>query len=90
MQVAFEGLCAIVNKGGMCHQCSGLRRAMPQGRQGPEVPALGAADEPRHTRYRHRLTVVRDADLEAGRSAGLHAMLFRRLAELEAGVAMGA
>lgn len=86
MQTSFDGLCAIVNKEGMCHQCSGLRRAMPEQRQGPAVPTLGDADAPREQRYRHRLTVVREADLETGQSAGLHAMLYRRLAELEARV----
>lgn len=84
MQTAFDGLCALVNKEGMCHQCSGLRRSMPPGRQGVPVPALGEADAPRQQRYRHRLTVVREANLESGRCASLHAMLYRRLAELEA------
>lgn len=75
----FEGLCAIVSKKGVCHQCSGLRSTMPATKRGREVPSLGTAGEDQDSRYRYRLKVVQQADLQAGTSAGLHALLLRRL-----------
>jgi RNA polymerase sigma-70 factor (ECF subfamily) len=75
METAFEGLCALVNKTGACHQCKELRDITPEARQGSTPPNLGggSADE----RWQRRLTVVRGANLEGGRSRELHDLLFR-------------
>ncbi len=77
MQRAFDGLCAIVSKQGVCYQCSGLRDTFAAEQQGPPVPPLGHADDDAEQRYRHRLEVVSGADLERGSSAALHELLFR-------------
>ena len=69
MQTTYAGLCALVNKQGVCWQCSGLRAAMPEGRGGPEAP--DAVD------WKRRLTIVREADLDRGAAQALHDVFFR-------------
>jgi RNA polymerase sigma-70 factor (ECF subfamily) len=80
MQVAFEGLCALVNKTGACHQCSELRDLTPEQRRGPAPPPLGIPSDSREARWQRRLAVVQNANLETGRSRALHALLFRWIA----------
>ncbi len=80
MQDAFEGLCGLVSKRGVCHQCRGLRDNTPAGQRGPEPPDLSG---PREESYRRRLVVLEDADLIQGGSAALHRVMFRLLAERE-------
>jgi RNA polymerase sigma-70 factor (ECF subfamily) len=77
MQSAFDGLCALVNKSGVCYQCAELRDSSPASRRGPEVPALGGTGDPPEERWKLRLSVVKDADLAGGRSRPLHDLLFR-------------
>ncbi|MDX2018974.1 MAG: RNA polymerase sigma factor [Deltaproteobacteria bacterium] len=73
MERSFEGLCALVNKQGVCYQCSGLRDAIPdasrQGEPAPDVLSLG-----------RRLNIVRECDVDAGRSQGLHDLFWSRIA----------
>ncbi len=38
MEREYEGLCALVNKEGPCHQCRTLREVAPEGRKGPPLP----------------------------------------------------
>jgi RNA polymerase sigma-70 factor (ECF subfamily) len=38
MEAEYEGLCALVNKAGPCHQCRTLREVSPEGRRGPPLP----------------------------------------------------
>ena len=46
MKDAYEGLCGLVHKSGVCHQCTGLREASPQGQRGEPIPDLsGDPDE---------------------------------------------
>jgi RNA polymerase sigma-70 factor (ECF subfamily) len=40
MEREYEGLCALVNKAGPCHQCRTLREVAPEGRQGPALPVF--------------------------------------------------
>lgn len=80
MQDAFDGLCGLVSKSGVCHQCAGLRDHAPIGQRGDPVPELpGERDE----RWRVRLRIVRGADLEGGAAAKLHALMFRAVAGTE-------
>ena len=75
MQERFEGLCALVNKQGVCWQCYGLREALPPPQRGPEVPqSLSWSD---------RLRIVRDAPLGDGASQAMHAVFFRHTAQQE-------
>jgi RNA polymerase sigma-70 factor (ECF subfamily) len=80
MQDAYEGLCGLVAKTGVCHQCAGLRDNAPQDNRGPEVPVLPAE---RDARWRVRLRVVRDADLLEGSAAALHRLMFRAVERVE-------
>ena len=76
MEHSFEGLCSLVNKRGVCYQCSGLREAVPDpARQGDAAPASISFDK--------RLKVVREADVDGGRAQQLHVVFWRRLAEQE-------
>jgi RNA polymerase sigma-70 factor, ECF subfamily len=40
MEREYEGLCALVNKDGPCHQCRTLREVSPEPRRGPSLPVL--------------------------------------------------
>ncbi len=40
MEREYEGLCALVNKDGPCHQCRTLREVAPEGRRGPALPTV--------------------------------------------------
>ena len=82
MQDAFDGLCGLVAKTGVCHQCKGLRDNAPAENRGPEVPTM---PEDRDARWRVRLQVVREADLLDGTAAELHRLMFRAVARVEAG-----
>jgi RNA polymerase sigma-70 factor (ECF subfamily) len=76
MEREFEGLCALVNKRGVCYQCSGLRDALPDDdRRGAPPPQRLSFDE--------RLACVRAADVDAGASQPLHDLFWRRLREQE-------
>lgn len=52
MEAEYEGLCALVNKNGACHQCRVLRDLSPADRAGPELPAFPLP-------FEERLVVVR-------------------------------
>lgn len=80
MQDAYEGLCGLVAKTGVCHQCSGLRDAAPAQNRGVPTPELPAS---REGRWRVRLDVVRDADLLEGKAADLHRFMFRLVGTVE-------
>ena len=72
MEREFEGLCALVNKRGVCYQCSGLREAVPDAdRQGEPAPALTSFDA--------RVAFVRAADVDVGSSQPLHDLFWRRI-----------
>lgn len=52
MEAEYEGLCALVNKNGACHQCRVLRDLAPADRAGPALPAFPLP-------FEERLAVVR-------------------------------
>jgi len=81
MAEAFDGLCALVNKQGACHQCSTLRGLCPPDRQGPPIEPLGdvTTDAPDALLDR-RLAAVRRADVVAGSAARMHAVMLRFIA----------
>ena len=67
MTEAFEGLCALVNKAGSCHQCKTLRELAPAERRGAAPPSL-------EYELATRLAIVRD---HGGRASTLHDYLLR-------------
>ncbi len=74
MTESYEGLCALVSKTGICHQCRGLREIAPEDRRGGPFPDIATLSD--------RIAVVRAA--EPGSMAGLHAVFWRRTKEIEA------
>lgn len=80
MEASFEGLCALVNKEGMCHQCSGFRSATAKERRGPALPVLNNSEDV----WKARLQEVRAKNFEGGVSSALHTLLFTRIKRLEA------
>lgn len=76
MQDTYDGLCALVNKQGVCWQCAGLREAAPEGKRGPRAPeALDWAE---------RIHLVREAALDRGVTQPLHDVFFRQTEAQEA------
>lgn len=71
----YEGLCSLVNKQGVCYQCSGLREATPE-RQRGVLP-------PERLDFEERLNIVRDANFDTGASQAMHDVFWRRTKELE-------
>jgi RNA polymerase sigma-70 factor (ECF subfamily) len=75
MADAFEGLCSLVNKNGVCYQCKGLREIAPEDRNGAEPPT--------ELNFERRLGLVAAAP-DDGKSQALHDLFWRRTAEIEA------
>jgi RNA polymerase sigma-70 factor (ECF subfamily) len=82
----FDGLCALVNKSGVCYQCKGLREAAGEGHRGPDLvqiqvaPGLAVNAE---SLFDARVAIVRNADLETGRTRVVHDLFFGSLASRE-------
>jgi RNA polymerase sigma-70 factor (ECF subfamily) len=83
MQETFEGLCALVNKQGICHQCAGFRNTVAEPRKGPVVEPIGGEGESAEERLRVRLRIVRESPFEGGKSKKLHELLFDRIRRQE-------
>ena len=60
MEKSFDGLCALVNKGGMCHQCAGFRNATALKRRGPTLPVLNNAANSWEARLEQVNTTARE------------------------------
>jgi RNA polymerase sigma-70 factor (ECF subfamily) len=82
----FEGLCALINKSGVCYQCRGLRELSGETNRGPDLVQIevapGLAVNP-ESLFDARLAIVRDADLESGRTRPMHDMFFDSLTKRE-------
>lgn len=83
MQRRFDALCGIVNKQGICYQCEGLRNTTPEARRGPPVSTLGDSGDSSETRFRVRLQVIRDVDIDNGHTQGLHDHVWRAISKYE-------
>ncbi len=79
MEASYEGLCALVNKNGVCYQCKELRDLAPEAQRGPPAAAIGKDGDSPTERFRHRLRIVRESPLESGKSRPLHDLIFRRI-----------
>ena len=77
MEQTFEGLCALINKDGVCRQCASFRHV--SSRKGPELPVLSS--------WEARTSIARETHFLGGVSEGLHRVLFELLRDLEARVA---
>jgi RNA polymerase sigma-70 factor, ECF subfamily len=83
----YEGLCALINKKGMCHQCRGISEIVPEENRGPDLVQIevapGVALNPSNL-FDARIAVVRDADLANGETRAMHDVFFAQLANREA------
>src|SRR5882762_6449499 len=82
----YEGLCALINKTGVCHQCRGLREIASDEHRGRDLVqievARGVALNPENL-FDARLAIVRDVDLENGRTRAMHDVFFMQVAHRE-------
>lgn len=82
----YSGLCRLIDKQGVCYQCAGLRGMMPEGARGEDLVQIevgpGVAITP-ESLLDARLAIVREADLESGRTRTLHDIFFADLSERE-------
>jgi len=82
----YDGLCALINKTGMCYQCSALQQVAGEGHRGADLvqievaPGVAMSAE---NLFDARLAVVRDADLESGRTRVVHDLFYSSLAQRE-------
>lgn len=79
MEDTYEGLCALVSKSGICHQCAGFRAATTEARRGPALPVLDQAPD----RWAARLDAARQRHFAGGVSQSLHDLLFARIRRIE-------
>ncbi len=82
----YAGLCALINKEGLCYQCSGLQAVAPDGHRGPELVQIEVAPGMAmnaESLFDARLAIVRDTDLEMGRTRVLHDVFYASLTRRE-------
>ena len=79
MRSTYEGLCALVNKQGVCRQCASFREAARAGVRGPALPVLDGNDS-----WEKRVRVVASSGFEDSAAAPLHRALVRGMERLEA------
>jgi RNA polymerase sigma-70 factor (ECF subfamily) len=75
MRDKYDGLCALVSKTGICHQCKGLRQIAATDKQGGPIPDVSD--------YADRLAILRQADFANGKSRSLHDLFWRRTKDIE-------
>jgi RNA polymerase sigma-70 factor, ECF subfamily len=82
----YEGLCALINKSGVCYQCKALREISGEANRGPDLVQIevapGIALNPENL-FDARLAIVRDADLENGSTRLVHDVFFDSLTRRE-------
>jgi RNA polymerase sigma-70 factor, ECF subfamily len=88
MTTAYEGLCRLIDKEGVCWQCEGLRMNAPAANQGENLVQIKVADGVAVTPeslFDARLAIVREAPLENGKTRRLHDLFYGSLAAREEG-----
>ncbi|MDH5672614.1 MAG: RNA polymerase sigma factor [Myxococcales bacterium] len=79
MEEAFEGLCSLVSKEGICRQCAGFRSVTREDRRGPQLPVLHDAQDP----FQARLDRITAKDFHGGRARILHELMLTTLERLQ-------
>jgi RNA polymerase sigma-70 factor (ECF subfamily) len=86
MMEDYEGLCALINKTGVCHQCRGLREIASEEHRGPGLVQIEVGPGVRvspESLFDARLAIVRDADLENGPTRAMHDVFFKQVSHRE-------
>jgi RNA polymerase sigma-70 factor (ECF subfamily) len=82
----YNGLCALINKSGVCYQCNALQQIAGEGHRGADLVQIevapGVAMNAENL-FDARLEIVRDADLETGRTRVVHDLFYSSLAQRE-------
>jgi len=82
----YSGLCALINKDGLCYQCRGLQEMAGDGHSGRDLVQIEVAPGVAMTSenlFDPRLLNVRDADLVNGRTRAMHDMFFTSIPHRE-------
>jgi RNA polymerase sigma-70 factor (ECF subfamily) len=82
----YEGLCALINKSGICYQCSALQEIAGEGHRGADLVQIQVApgvEMNAENLFDARLAIVRDADLATGRTRTMHDLFYSRIAHRE-------
>jgi RNA polymerase sigma-70 factor (ECF subfamily) len=82
----YEGLCALINKTGVCHQCRGLREIAPEDHRGPDLVQIEVAPGVAvnaESLFEARIGIARAADLENGPTRVVHDLFFGSLSARE-------
>lgn len=83
---AYEGLCQLINKTGVCWQCRGLREFTPEAHRGADLVQLEVAPGLSVTQenlFDSRLKLVREADLAEGATRAMHDLFYSSLSTQE-------
>lgn len=84
----YKELCGLINEDGRCAQCQSLREWVPSAHRGADLERItvksGVPVTP-ETLFDARLKIVREADLEEGRSRTFHRWFFEGLTHQESG-----
>jgi RNA polymerase sigma-70 factor (ECF subfamily) len=86
MVQAYDGLCQLINKSGVCYQCAALREFVPEQHRGSQLVQITVApgvDLTPDNLFDARLQIVRKADLENGRSRAVHRSFYLAIATQE-------
>src|SRR5580698_6392241 len=86
MTKSFDGLCALINKAGVCYQCQGLREIAPENHRGADLVQIevapGIAVNP-ESLFDARAAIVRNVDLEGGTTRQMHDLFYQNLSRRE-------
>jgi RNA polymerase sigma-70 factor, ECF subfamily len=86
MTAAFDGLCALINKTGVCYQCAGLREIAGEKNRGENLVQIevapGVAINP-ESLFDARAAIVRNTNLENGTTRAMHDLFYQNLARRE-------
>ena len=78
MAEKYEHLCTLVNKEGVSYQSKGLCDGFPEGRRGGWRSEMGTG-----LNFELRMQVVRNADIDTGKTQLMHEIFWKRTLEQE-------
>jgi RNA polymerase sigma-70 factor, ECF subfamily len=83
---SFDGLCRLISKSGACWQCTGLQEHVPEANRGAPLVQIevapGMAVTPENL-FEARLAIVREADLESGKTRAMHDLFYQGISGRE-------
>jgi RNA polymerase sigma-70 factor (ECF subfamily) len=86
MTRSYEGLCQLINKTGLCHQCQGLREFAPENHRGSDLVQITVAPGKSVTPealFDARLEIVRESNFAEGTMREMHDWFFEGINQRE-------